>query len=91
MRTAHFARRANLSRSICLRRRANHWLKLACLAPDQEGRIAIVTDVGRGMRWTLWAAQDERGHDRLVSELIRQPNRRVGSGGVGYRPNFEFQ
>ena len=39
-----------------LRRRANHWLKLARLAPDQEGRIAIVTDVGRGMRWTLWAA-----------------------------------
>jgi hypothetical protein len=26
----------------------------------QEGRIAIVTDVGRGMRWTLWAARDER-------------------------------
>jgi hypothetical protein len=58
---------------------------------SQEGRIAIVTDVGRGMRWTLRTAQDERGHDRLASELIRQPNRRVGSGGVGYRPNFEFQ
>jgi hypothetical protein len=22
--------------------------------PPQEGRIAIVTDVGSGMRWTLW-------------------------------------
>ena len=28
----------------------------------QEGRIAIVTDVGRGMRWTRWRAQDERRH-----------------------------
>jgi hypothetical protein len=27
----------------------------------KEGRIAIVTDVGRGMRWTLCATQDERG------------------------------
>ena len=33
----------------------------------------------------------DRGHDRLTSWLIRQPNLRVGSGGVGYRPNFEFQ
>jgi hypothetical protein len=25
------------------------------IPPSQEGRIAIVTDVGRGMRWTLIA------------------------------------
>jgi hypothetical protein len=25
-----------------------------------EGRIAIVTDVGFGMRWTLWRRVDER-------------------------------
>jgi hypothetical protein len=36
-------------------RRANHLYKLARLAPDQEGRIAIVTDVERGMRWTRMA------------------------------------
>jgi len=27
----------------------------------QEGRFAIVTDVGRGMRWTWVASPDERG------------------------------
>ena len=27
----------------------------------QEGRFAVVTDVGSGMRWTLWRqARDER-------------------------------
>jgi hypothetical protein len=26
---------------------------------SQEGRIAIVTDVGRGMRWTLITSSDE--------------------------------
>jgi len=31
-----------------------------------EGRIAIVTDVGCGMRWTLWAAADERGPRRTA-------------------------
>src|ERR1700721_2199895 len=61
---AHFARRVNSSQTFRLRRRANHWLKLARLAPDKEGRIAIVTDVGRGMRWTLWAARDEPGLKR---------------------------
>jgi hypothetical protein len=65
-RNAHFARRVNSSQTFRLPRRANHWLKLARLAPDQEGRIAIVTDVGRGMRWTLWAAQDERGLKRAA-------------------------
>src|ERR1700735_5225630 len=63
---AHFARRVNSSQTFRLRRRANHWLKLARLAPDKEGRIAIVTDVGRGMRWTLWAARDERGLKRAA-------------------------
>jgi hypothetical protein len=59
-RNAQFARRANLSQPLRLSRRANHFYKPRRLAPDQEGRIAIVTDVGRGMRWTLWAAQGER-------------------------------
>jgi hypothetical protein len=42
-----------------LRRRANQFYKPARLAPDKEGRIAIVTDVGRGMRWTGFCAIDE--------------------------------
>ncbi len=36
---------------------------LAVSRPIKEGRIAIVTDVGRGMRWTLRAANDERWLD----------------------------
>ncbi len=34
-----------------------------------EGRIAIVTDVGRGMRWTLRAAQDERWPEVKCGEI----------------------
>src|SRR5438445_11453681 len=37
-----------------LPRRANQWLPSARPALDQEGRFAIVTNVGCGMRWTLW-------------------------------------
>ena len=40
-------------------RRANHLYKLARLPPDQEGRFAIVTDVGRGMRWPRVCVIDE--------------------------------
>src|SRR5262249_12441836 len=29
-------------------------------APDQEGRFAIVTNVGKGMRWTQWRARTRR-------------------------------
>ena len=37
------------------RRRANHLYKLApSRVPSSKGRFAIVTNVGRGMRWTLW-------------------------------------
>ena len=68
IRTAQFARRANLPQSSRLRRRANHWLKLARLAPDKEGRIAIVTDVGRGMRWTLW--QRETSAAKACGEIV---------------------
>ena len=38
-----------------------------------EGRIAIVTDVGRGMRWTLWAAQDERSLKRAAKSRGPDP------------------
>jgi len=43
-----------VSENSRLRRRANQWLFLARLLPDQEGRFAIVTNVGVGMRWTRW-------------------------------------
>ena len=33
-------------------RRANQWFLFARPVPDQEGRFAIVTNVGQGMRWT---------------------------------------
>jgi hypothetical protein len=32
------------------------WL-LPLIPPQSEGRIAIVTDVGSGMRWTRWCRQ----------------------------------
>jgi hypothetical protein len=59
-RNAPFARRANLSRSDRLLRRANQWLQSARLALDKEGRIAIVTDVGLRDAMDAWAARDER-------------------------------
>jgi hypothetical protein len=46
-----FARRANLSQSASLILPPNHRLNPAHPVP-LEGRIAIVTDVGCGMRWT---------------------------------------
>jgi hypothetical protein len=41
----------------------------------QEGRIAIVTDVGRGMRWTRWRAQDERRQCGRRSRVVPTPRR----------------
>jgi hypothetical protein len=43
-----------------LLRRANQWLPSARPALFLEGRFAIVTSVGRGMRWTQLVSQDER-------------------------------
>jgi hypothetical protein len=58
------SRTASLSSSsakiFVLRCRANHRHFLARLAPDQEGRFAIVTNVGCGMRWTQRCAQTRR-------------------------------
>ncbi len=47
--TNRFARRANVPQLISP---PNQWLPCACPVPDQEGRFAIVTNVGSGMRWT---------------------------------------
>jgi len=41
----------------------------------QEGRIAIVTDVGRGMRWTRFGAVDERADLGRRSRVVLMPRR----------------
>jgi hypothetical protein len=65
---ADFARRAN-QRKRCPAPRAkiiifashpNHTYNPQPSRTRQEGRIAIVTDVGRGMRWTRQYREDER-------------------------------
>src|SRR5262245_38059970 len=45
------ARRANLPHAVGLISPPNQWLPFV-VPPSQEGRIAIVTDVESGMRWT---------------------------------------
>jgi hypothetical protein len=35
-------------------------IRFLCRLGPPEGRIAIVTDVGRGMRWNALGVQDER-------------------------------
>jgi hypothetical protein len=50
---AQIARRVILSQVSRLPRRANQMHDSARPAPTTEGRIAIVTNVGCGMRWTL--------------------------------------
>jgi hypothetical protein len=51
------------------------------------GRLAIVTDVGSGMRWTRQAVRDEFGHAYGEIALSRSPT--LGSslqvGAVGLR------
>jgi hypothetical protein len=59
--SAPFALHANLSLTIPLAPSGKSVASIRASRARNEGRIAIVTDVGRGMRWTLWAAQDERG------------------------------
>src|SRR5258708_14987956 len=44
--------------SPALRCRANQNDALAHPAPEKEGRLAIVTDVGSGMRWTHIAGRN---------------------------------
>jgi len=40
-----------------------------------EGRIAIVTDVGRGMRWTLAVRKDEAPRSGRQSRVVLAPRR----------------
>jgi len=55
--------------------RANQWFLFARPAPDQEGRFAIVTDVGRGMRWTRMAQQDEQRQRGRRSRVVLMSRR----------------
>ena len=42
---------------------------LSRVPPPQEGRIAIVTDVGSGMRWTReGSARDERADESILAD-----------------------
>jgi hypothetical protein len=43
----------------------NQWFPSRIPHP-REGRFAIVTDVGSGMRWTLWLCVDERSLKRTA-------------------------
>jgi hypothetical protein len=54
-------RRANRLQTFPLAPSGKSHLEARPSRARKEGRIAIVTDVGRGMRWMLWAAQDGRG------------------------------
>jgi hypothetical protein len=54
-----FARRANLPHSASLIPTPNQRQHPEHPVP-QEGRFAVVTNVGCGMRWTLWRRADER-------------------------------
>jgi hypothetical protein len=59
-RYAQIARRANLSQPDGIAATPKSAADFALSRPHQEGRFAIVTNVGSGMRWTQVATQDER-------------------------------
>src|SRR5437016_6105350 len=58
-----------------LPRRANQWLPSARPALDKEGRFAVVTNVGCGMRWTLWRRADERRQGGRRRRVVLAPRR----------------
>jgi hypothetical protein len=51
---AQIARRANLSQPDGIAVTPKSAADFAPSRPHQEGRFAIVTNVGSGMRWTRW-------------------------------------
>src|SRR5690348_4291047 len=57
-----------------LRRRANQWPFFARPAP-QEGRIAIVTDVGGRMRWTPWLHRTSEARGGRQRRVVLIPRR----------------
>jgi hypothetical protein len=58
-----------------LRRRANHLHLSGRPALLNEGRFAIVTGVGRGLRWTLGVRQDEAHRSGRRSRGVLVPRR----------------
>jgi hypothetical protein len=50
--SADFARRANLSRSAMIDLNPKSVASFRLSRSREEGRLAIVADVGHGMRWT---------------------------------------
>src|SRR5207302_8980151 len=64
-----------------LPRRANQWLPSARPALDKEGRFAVVTNVGCGMRWTLWRRADERRQGGRRRRVVLAPRRWCQVGG----------
>jgi len=61
------ARRANLSRSDRLRRRANHWLKPARLAPDRRGGVSRSSrTLGAGCDGRFGSARRALGLERAA-------------------------
>ena len=52
-RDARFARRANLPHACRVAKNPKS-VALRAVPCPQKGRFAIVTSVGRGMRWTYW-------------------------------------
>jgi hypothetical protein len=53
-RHALFARRANVPQARGIAQNPKSAASFRLSRAPREGRIAIVTDVGCGMRWTLW-------------------------------------
>ena len=62
-------------KNISLRRLLETPLVIPAIPPRTEGRIAIVTNVGCGMRWTRAAAQDGRGRSGRRSRVVLAPRR----------------
>jgi len=61
-------------KNISLYQKQNHAHGCA-VPPPSEGRIAIVTDVGSGMRWTCWRAIDEARERGRPSRVVPTPRR----------------
>jgi hypothetical protein len=82
------ARRANRASPPCANCPSRYSAAAACrcgtrptqltLTPSRarkEGRFAVVTNVGCGMRWTLWRRADERRQRGRRSRVVLTPRR----------------
>src|SRR5579863_5861273 len=69
------------AKNISLRDLLETPLLIPAVPPRYEGRIAIVTNVERGMRWTLWRRVDERRRGGRQSRVVLIPRRWNQVGG----------